>query len=127
VGDESPDVEDFAPLVAAFKVTQSLLDQKLISAGHDRSDGGLATCLLEVYRVYTLLLSLLLPLPLCVLVCCISYSTFIMAVVAEAQAQHLLQFLYEAGTVAWTRRHFTALCISTALSVLSQYYDRQSG
>jgi phosphoribosylformylglycinamidine (FGAM) synthase-like enzyme len=62
VGDESPDVEDFAPLVAAFKVTQSLLDKKLISAGHDRSDGGLATCLLEVYTL--LLLLLLLPLPL---------------------------------------------------------------
>ncbi|KAG5190290.1 CobB/CobQ-like glutamine amidotransferase domain-containing protein [Tribonema minus] len=48
VGNESPDVEDFAPLVAAFNVTQDLIAKKLISAGHDRSDGGLATCLIEM-------------------------------------------------------------------------------
>lgn len=48
IGEIPPDVEDFKPLVAAFKVTQELLNNGLISAGHDRSDGGLVTTLLEM-------------------------------------------------------------------------------
>ncbi|CAM9493571.1 unnamed protein product [Chrysoparadoxa australica] len=48
VGDSVPDLKDFAPLVAAFKATQGLLDTRAISAGHDRSDGGLITLLLEM-------------------------------------------------------------------------------
>ncbi|CAM9462984.1 unnamed protein product [Ascophyllum nodosum] len=48
VGQTTPDVEDFGPLVAAFKATQGLLDSRAISAGHDRSDGGLITALLEM-------------------------------------------------------------------------------
>eukprot|EP00903_Cladosiphon_okamuranus_P019183 g17645.t1 len=48
LGETPPDVEDFKPLVAAFKATQTLLDTGAISAGHDRSDGGLASLLLEM-------------------------------------------------------------------------------
>jgi len=48
VGDDSPDLEDSALLVRAFNVVQGLLDNRLISAGHDRSDGGLLTTLLEM-------------------------------------------------------------------------------
>ncbi len=48
LGNESPDVEDPAKLVALFEVTQKLVDGRALLAGHDRSDGGLATVLLEM-------------------------------------------------------------------------------
>ncbi|CAM9371456.1 unnamed protein product [Pylaiella littoralis] len=48
LGETPPDVEDFEQLVATFKATQALLDTGAISAGHDRSDGGLASLLLEM-------------------------------------------------------------------------------
>ena len=48
VGNESPDIEDFELVKNAFEVTQELIDKRTILAGHDRSDGGLVTCLLEM-------------------------------------------------------------------------------
>jgi len=48
LGDTSPDVHDFPSLKKAVEVTQSLMDQRIILAGHDRSDGGLAVTLLEM-------------------------------------------------------------------------------
>jgi phosphoribosylformylglycinamidine synthase len=48
VGDESPDVEDFAVFKKAMLVTQDLIDRRAILAGHDRSDGGLAVTLMEM-------------------------------------------------------------------------------
>ena len=48
VGDESPDVEDAALLKRAFNAVQELVGAGRISAGHDRSDGGLITALLEM-------------------------------------------------------------------------------
>jgi phosphoribosylformylglycinamidine synthase len=48
IGDESPDVDDPAVLKAAFETVQALLERGLILAGHDRSDGGLVTTLLEM-------------------------------------------------------------------------------
>jgi phosphoribosylformylglycinamidine synthase len=48
LGDESPDVESGAGLKAAFLAVQQLIDQGVINAGHDRSDGGLITTLLEM-------------------------------------------------------------------------------
>lgn len=47
VGDQSPDV-DPALLKRAFETTQALLGQGLIAAGHDVSDGGLVTTVLEM-------------------------------------------------------------------------------
>ena len=47
IGDESPDV-DVGALGAAFAVTQRLLEERRISAGHDISDGGIAVALLEM-------------------------------------------------------------------------------
>ena len=47
IGDESPDV-DIGAVGAAFNVTQRLLEDRRISAGHDVSDGGLAVALLEM-------------------------------------------------------------------------------
>ncbi|MBW1635604.1 MAG: phosphoribosylformylglycinamidine synthase [Deltaproteobacteria bacterium] len=47
-GDESPDVEDGLLLKNGFSAVQELIKQGLISAGHDRSDGGLITTLLEM-------------------------------------------------------------------------------
>ncbi len=47
VGDEVPDVAPSA-LKSAWDATQLLLRQRKISAGHDISDGGLATTLLEM-------------------------------------------------------------------------------
>ncbi len=47
IGDESSDV-DIGAVGAAFNVTQRLLEERRISAGHDVSDGGLAVALLEM-------------------------------------------------------------------------------
>ena len=48
LGDESPDVEDPGLLKRGFAAVQDVIAQELISAGHDRSDGGLITTLLEM-------------------------------------------------------------------------------
>ncbi len=48
IGDESPDVNDPSLLKNAFTAIQKLIDNDLILSGHDRSDGGLITTLLEM-------------------------------------------------------------------------------
>ncbi|MBI5577265.1 MAG: phosphoribosylformylglycinamidine synthase [Deltaproteobacteria bacterium] len=48
VGDVSPDVDDPKLLKRAFIAVQDLISKDLLLAGHDRSDGGLATTLLEM-------------------------------------------------------------------------------
>ncbi|MFQ6045038.1 MAG: phosphoribosylformylglycinamidine synthase, partial [Gemmatimonadales bacterium] len=48
VGDEAPDVDDPAMLRRAFEAVQQLVDLELVTAGHDVSDGGLVTALLEM-------------------------------------------------------------------------------
>lgn len=48
IGDESPDIESPILLVEAFKAIQKMIGEKLILAGHDRSDGGLITTLVEM-------------------------------------------------------------------------------
>ncbi len=48
VGDTSPDLDDPQLLTRAFNAVQKLVDEELILSGHDRSDGGLATTLLEM-------------------------------------------------------------------------------
>ncbi len=48
VGDESPDVDDVEVLKNGFLAIQEFIDKGLILAGHDRSDGGLITTLLEM-------------------------------------------------------------------------------
>jgi phosphoribosylformylglycinamidine synthase len=48
VGDEPPDVGDPELLARAFDATQALLAAGIVRAGHDRSDGGLITTLLEM-------------------------------------------------------------------------------
>ncbi len=48
LGNESPDMDDPALLKHGFLAVQDLIDQGLILAGHDRSDGGLITTLLEM-------------------------------------------------------------------------------
>lgn len=48
LGEQSPDLDDPQTLVSCFQVTQKLLRDRLLSAGHDVSDGGLITCLLEM-------------------------------------------------------------------------------
>ena len=48
VGDNTPDVDDVALLRSGFDAVQECIDQGLILAGHDRSDGGLITTLLEM-------------------------------------------------------------------------------
>ncbi len=47
-GNESPDVDDVALLKNGFSAIQEFIDKGLILAGHDRSDGGLVTTLLEM-------------------------------------------------------------------------------
>ena len=48
MGDQSPDIERGDLLKKAFLAVQEMIAAGLISAGHDRSDGGLATALLEM-------------------------------------------------------------------------------
>ncbi|XP_077983888.1 phosphoribosylformylglycinamidine synthase-like [Glandiceps talaboti] len=48
LGDCSPDLDDPQLLVKVFNTTQQLIADKLITAGHDVSDGGLVTCILEM-------------------------------------------------------------------------------
>jgi phosphoribosylformylglycinamidine synthase len=47
-GDESPDVENPELLKKAFNIIQGFISEDLILSGHDRSDGGLITTLLEM-------------------------------------------------------------------------------
>ncbi|XP_048244278.1 phosphoribosylformylglycinamidine synthase-like [Haliotis rufescens] len=48
IGDDVSDVLQPELLVSAFRVMQTLLEERLVTAGHDVSDGGLITCLLEM-------------------------------------------------------------------------------
>ncbi len=48
VGDSVPDVDDGSTLGRAFEAVQELIAAGLVTAGHDRSDGGLVTTLLEM-------------------------------------------------------------------------------
>ncbi|MDR2548609.1 MAG: phosphoribosylformylglycinamidine synthase [Desulfobulbus sp.] len=48
IGDEVPDMDDPQLVRRAFGAVQYLLEQSLIHSGHDRSDGGLITTVLEM-------------------------------------------------------------------------------
>jgi phosphoribosylformylglycinamidine synthase len=48
LGNECPDVDDADLLKRSFNSVQELIDKGLILSGHDRSDGGLITTLLEM-------------------------------------------------------------------------------
>jgi phosphoribosylformylglycinamidine synthase len=48
LGEDPPDVEDVDMLKRAFNAIQQLISDDLILSGHDRSDGGLITTLLEM-------------------------------------------------------------------------------
>ena len=61
LGSEAPDMEDPALLRRCFEAIQTLLDGRLVSAGHDCSDGGLLVCALEMAFAGNCGLSLSLP------------------------------------------------------------------
>ena len=48
LGDQPPDLDDPFVLARAFRTVQGLLAEDRVAAGHDRSDGGLVTTLLEM-------------------------------------------------------------------------------
>ncbi|XP_004604897.2 phosphoribosylformylglycinamidine synthase isoform X1 [Sorex araneus] len=48
LGEQPPDLDLPDNLVQAFNITQGLLRDRLLCSGHDVSDGGLITCLLEM-------------------------------------------------------------------------------
>ncbi|XP_049622311.1 phosphoribosylformylglycinamidine synthase [Suncus etruscus] len=48
LGDQPPNLDLPENLVQAFNITQGLLRDRLLCSGHDISDGGLITCLLEM-------------------------------------------------------------------------------
>jgi len=48
VGEIPPDLDDPTLLRGAFETVQDLMDERVLTAGHDRSDGGLITTLLEM-------------------------------------------------------------------------------
>lgn len=47
LGDQSPDIRP-ATLRAMWEVVQGLIDRGVVASGHDISDGGIATTLLEM-------------------------------------------------------------------------------
>lgn len=48
LGEKVPDLDDASLFVRAWKATQKLVREGALSAGHDISDGGLVTCVLEM-------------------------------------------------------------------------------
>ncbi|MBZ3888399.1 Phosphoribosylformylglycinamidine synthase [Sciurus carolinensis] len=48
LGEQPPNLDLPENLVCAFRITQGLLKDRLLCSGHDVSDGGLVTCLLEM-------------------------------------------------------------------------------
>uniref|UniRef100_A0A8C8ZZ78 Phosphoribosylformylglycinamidine synthase n=1 Tax=Prolemur simus TaxID=1328070 RepID=A0A8C8ZZ78_PROSS len=48
LGEQPPNLDLPENLVRAFSITQGLLKDRLLCSGHDVSDGGLVTCLLEM-------------------------------------------------------------------------------
>ena len=48
IGNESPDVDNPDVLKKSFYAIQQMIDEKIILSGHDRSDGGLITTILEM-------------------------------------------------------------------------------
>lgn len=48
LGNECPDIEDFKTLKNFFSAVQYMIDKEIILSGHDRSDGGLITTVLEM-------------------------------------------------------------------------------
>ncbi len=48
IGNDSPDIDDAGVLKRGFNAVQELIKRRLILAGHDRSDGGLITTMLEM-------------------------------------------------------------------------------
>ncbi|KAL2765805.1 phosphoribosylformylglycinamidine synthase [Daubentonia madagascariensis] len=48
LGEQPPNLDLPENLVRAFNITQGLLKDRLLCSGHDISDGGLVTCLLEM-------------------------------------------------------------------------------
>ncbi|XP_050236301.1 probable phosphoribosylformylglycinamidine synthase, chloroplastic/mitochondrial [Mercurialis annua] len=48
IGDDSPDLEDVSYLKRTFESVQDLIEDELISSGHDISDGGFLICAMEM-------------------------------------------------------------------------------
>lgn len=48
LGNESPDFENINDFAGVFKIIQKYIESDKLLAGHDRSDGGLITCLTEM-------------------------------------------------------------------------------
>ncbi|XP_023803637.1 phosphoribosylformylglycinamidine synthase, partial [Cyanistes caeruleus] len=48
LGDSCPDLDEPGSLESAFNVTQELLKERVLTAGHDVSDGGFLGCVLEM-------------------------------------------------------------------------------
>ncbi|KAK2168781.1 hypothetical protein LSH36_14g05035 [Paralvinella palmiformis] len=48
IGDDSPNLDDASLFIRAYSVTQQLIKDKVLISGHDVSDGGLITCILEM-------------------------------------------------------------------------------
>ena len=48
IGDESPDFENMNDFAGIFSIIQNYIEAGKLLSGHDRSDGGLITCLVEM-------------------------------------------------------------------------------
>lgn len=63
IGDRAPDVDDSRHLLRGFADVQKMIRNRVCTAGHDISDGGLITCLLEMAFCSNVGLSLSLDIP----------------------------------------------------------------
>lgn len=63
IGNESPDLDKPDVFINMFTITQQCIAEKLISAGHDVSDGGFLTCVLEMAFAGNVSISLTLKKP----------------------------------------------------------------
>jgi phosphoribosylformylglycinamidine synthase len=61
LGEAAPDLTNFPIFAACFNAIQSLLQQRILLSGHDRSDGGLVVALLEMAFAGNLGLDITLP------------------------------------------------------------------
>ena len=108
VGDEVPDVGDPQLLRRGFETVQMLLAEGLISAGHDRSDGGLITSLIEMAASGNTGLEVTLPESGAPLPCLFAEELGLLMEVSAKEEGRVLQAFRQADVPCHTIAHTTA-------------------
>lgn len=111
LGSETPDLDNPASFAAAFEKVRELLKQGKLLAGHDRSDGGLITTLLEMAFAGDCGFNLSAPPSYCNIHA--SYDAFLagpwfneeLGLVLEVSDAHLTEVLHELRSVTGLDNH----------------------